>query len=85
MDNPQNSAYSISWIQSIADIDRDQWDALAQPLPTPFLEWDWLRLMELSGSATAKTGWLPHHLIVRRGSDLVAGRNARSDPEAPDG
>ena len=69
---PQTSAYSISWIQNIADIDRDQWDALAKLLPTPFLEWDWLRLMELSGSTTAKTGWLPHHLIVRRGSDLVA-------------
>jgi predicted N-acyltransferase len=69
---PQTSAYSISWNQNIADIDRDQWDALAQLLPTPFLEWDWLRLMELSGSTTAKTGWLPHHLIVRRGSDLVA-------------
>jgi predicted N-acyltransferase len=68
----QSSAYSISWIQNISDIDRDEWDALAKPLATPFLEWDWLRLMELSGSTTAKTGWLPHHLTVRRGSDLVA-------------
>ena len=67
----QTSAYSISWIQNIAEIDRDAWDALAKPLPTPFLEWDWLRLIELSGSTTAKTGWLPHHLVVRRGSHLV--------------
>ena len=67
----QTSAYSISWIQNIAEIDHDEWDALAKPLPTPFLEWDWLRLIELSGSTTAKTGWLPHHLVVRRGSHLV--------------
>jgi predicted N-acyltransferase len=67
----QPSAYSFSWIQNIADIDRDEWDALAKPLPTPFLEWDWLRLMELSGSTTARSGWLPHHLVVRRGSNLV--------------
>ena len=67
-----SSNYSISWIQNIAEIDRDEWDALAKPIPTPFLEWDWLRLMELSGSTTAKTGWLPHHLVMRRGSTLVA-------------
>jgi predicted N-acyltransferase len=72
MAKPQPPAYSISWIQSISDIDRNEWDALAKPLPTPFLEWDWLRLMELSGSTTAKTGWLPYHLTVRHGSDLVA-------------
>ena len=67
-----SSAYSISWIQNISEINRDEWDGLAKRQPTPFLEWDWLRLMELSGSTTAKTGWLPHHLTVRRGSDLVA-------------
>jgi predicted N-acyltransferase len=72
MGQGQTSAYTISWIQNIDDIDRDEWDALAKPLPTPFLEWDWLRLMERSGSTTAKTGWLPYHLTVRRGSDLVA-------------
>jgi predicted N-acyltransferase len=68
----QSSTYTISWVQNISEIDRQEWDALAKPLPTPFLEWDWLRLMELSGSATAKTGWLPHHLTIRRGSNLVA-------------
>jgi len=72
MANAQSTAYSISWAPSISDIDRDEWDALAKPLPTPFLEWDWLRLMELSGSTTAQTGWLPHHLTVRHGSNLVA-------------
>jgi predicted N-acyltransferase len=68
----QTSAYTISWVQNISEIDQNKWDALAKPLPTPFLEWNWLRLMELSGSTTAKTGWLPHHLTVRHGSDLVA-------------
>jgi predicted N-acyltransferase len=38
MAKPQTSTYSISWIQSIANIDRHEWDALAKPLPTPFLE-----------------------------------------------
>jgi predicted N-acyltransferase len=66
------STYSISWIRSIAEIDQPAWDALAKPLSTPFLEWHWLRLMETSGSATVQTGWLPHHLTVWDGRDLVA-------------
>ncbi len=66
------SSYAISWIQQLSEIDRDAWDALAKPLSTPFLEWDWLRLMEISGSATAKTGWLPHHLTVWSGENLAA-------------
>ena len=67
-----SSSYSIRWIRQITEIDRDAWDALATPLATPFLEWDWLRLMEISGSTTAKTGWLPHHLTVWSGRNLVA-------------
>jgi predicted N-acyltransferase len=67
-----SSSYSISWIQDISKIGKPAWDALAVSLPTPFLEWDWLRLMEISGSATAKTGWLPNHLTVWSGRDLVA-------------
>ncbi len=66
------SSYTTSWIQQLSKIDHKAWDALAKPLSTPFLEWDWLRLMETSGSATAKTGWLPHHLTVWSGGDLVA-------------
>lgn len=72
MAKQNSSRYSISWIRNIFEIDQAQWDALAKPLSTPFLEWDWLRLMELSGSATAKTGWLPHHLTVWAGRDLIA-------------
>ena len=66
------SSYTISWIQQLSELDRDAWDALAKPLSTPFLEWDWLRLMEISGSASAKAGWLPHHLAVWSGENLVA-------------
>ncbi len=66
------SSYSIEWVRQISEINREAWDALAKPLSTPFLEWDWLRLMEISGSTTAKTGWLPHHLTVWSGRNLVA-------------
>ncbi len=64
--------YSVAWISKLADIPQASWDALAMPLKTPFLEWDWLNNLETSGSATGKNGWLPHHLTVWRDKQLIA-------------
>ncbi|MBE9186176.1 N-acetyltransferase [Microcoleus sp. LEGE 07076] len=64
--------YSVAWISKIAEIPQASWDALAMPLKTPFLEWDWLNNLEISGSASGKTGWLPHHLTVWRDKQLIA-------------
>jgi uncharacterized protein len=68
----QESNLKFIWVGSLSEIDRDAWDALARPLPTPFLEWDWLWLMEASGSTTAETGWIPRHLTVWSGGSLMA-------------
>lgn len=64
--------YSVTWIQKIAQIPKAQWDALAQPLKTPFLEWEWLNNLETSGSATARTGWQPCHLTIWQDKQLIA-------------
>jgi uncharacterized protein len=64
--------HSVTWISKLADIPQAQWDALAMPLKTPFLEWEWLNNMETSGSTTAKTGWLPNHLTIWRERQLIA-------------
>ncbi|CAB5087524.1 FIG110192: hypothetical protein [Olavius algarvensis associated proteobacterium Delta 3] len=72
MTRNDSASYTIEWIRKIADIDQSQWDALAVPLDTPLLEWDWLSLMERSGSISPKNGWLPNHLVVRRGRKLAA-------------
>ncbi len=63
---------TLTWIDKIRDIPQAEWDALALPLATPFLEWQWLNNLETSGSATAKTGWLPSHLTVWRDNALIA-------------
>ena len=63
--------YSLSWISKIAEIPQSEWDALAMPLNTPFLEWEWLNNIETSGSATARTGWQPCHLVVWQNSQLI--------------
>ncbi len=64
--------YSIRWLSNIADVDQAAWDALAEPLTTPFLEWQWLHQMEASGSTTAKTGWLPRHLTLWSDQNMIA-------------
>ena len=72
MTQPQPTSYAVAWINSISEVDPVQWDALAEPLTTPFLEWEWLREMEISKSTTAETGWLPQHLTIWSGNRLVA-------------
>ncbi|MBS0015581.1 MAG: N-acetyltransferase [Arthrospira sp. SH-MAG29] len=66
------SPYSVAWISQISEVPQSEWDRLAQPLKTPFFEWDWLHNLEASGSATGQAGWLPNHLTVWRDSQLVA-------------
>ena len=62
----------IALVHSMADIDRDEWDALVGEDGSPFLEWDWLDALERAGCVTAKRGWVPHHLTVRADGRLVA-------------
>ncbi|MBD1848904.1 GNAT family N-acetyltransferase [Leptolyngbya sp. FACHB-711] len=64
--------YAVQWIHKIEEIPQAEWDAIAVPLKTPFLEWTWLHNMETSGSVGANSGWLPTHLTVWRDRSLVA-------------
>jgi predicted N-acyltransferase len=61
----------VEWKGSMQEIPKEAWDALAGPLPTPALEWEWLARLESSGSVCPDTGWLPAHLTVWRGSELA--------------
>lgn len=63
--------YVIQWQRSIAGLSRSEWDLLAEPMQSPFLEWEWLKLLEESSSACDETGWHPLHLTVRRAGILV--------------
>ena len=63
--------YTLDWKTGIAQIDRQAWDALAVPAELPFLEWDWLFLLESSGCVSRQTGWMPLHLTAWRDSALV--------------
>ncbi len=66
-----NGSYTISRHSDIHEIDASAWNALAEPLPTPLLEWEWLARMEESKSVAPQAGWLPCHLCVWHSSTLV--------------
>jgi predicted N-acyltransferase len=64
--------YSVIWTNKITEVPQAVWGALAMPLKTPFLEWDWLNNMETSHSTTANAGCLPNHLTLWRDRVLIA-------------
>ena len=60
----------------VADIGRAAWDgcnATAEYGDNPFTCFDFLDILEESGSVGARTGWLPRHLSVRDAAGEVAG------------
>lgn len=57
-------------VGGIREIPPAEWDSLAPP-GNPFLAHAFLEALEASGSATAKTGWQPCHLVLREGNRLV--------------
>ena len=61
----------IRWHSAMAEVNRTEWDRLAQPLGTPLLEWRWLHSMEASDSIAPRAGWHPRHLTVWRNERLV--------------
>ena len=62
---------SLRVVQKIAEVMRERWDALIAGA-TPFLKWDWLESLEQAGCVNDKTGWLPHHIVVEKGDELIA-------------
>ncbi|WP_136810065.1 GNAT family N-acetyltransferase [Desulfosediminicola flagellatus] len=62
---------TVRWFESIGEVDREQWDKLAQSLSTPLLEWQWLHHLEASGSISSRFGWQPYHLTVWDQQELV--------------
>ncbi len=59
------------WVDSLKSVEAQTWNALVQD-QSPFLEWEWLRSLELSGCVSPREGWQVSHLLVYRGKQLVA-------------
>jgi predicted N-acyltransferase len=72
MADGSGSIQQLRLTERIGDIPAASWDRCAGT-DNPFLSHAFLRALEVSGSATAKTGWLPQHLIAEDGEGRVLG------------
>ena len=66
------AADGFDWLDRITEVEKEQWDRLTAQYETPLLDWDWLRILEESGSVTPDEGWIPQHLVLYRDGRLVA-------------
>jgi uncharacterized protein len=60
----------VKLVQGIGQIEAATWDACVGP-DQPFLRHAFLAALEDSGSASQRTGWLPLHLVVESGGELL--------------
>lgn len=68
------SDLKIRMIERLSEIDREQWDSVANPDGQPFdpfISWDFLQALEESGCAVEQTGWGPRHLLAEKDEVLV--------------
>jgi predicted N-acyltransferase len=65
-----SSTLSLTLHKSIAEIPAAAWDECAGGR-NPFVAHGFLSAVEDSGSATARTGWLPQHAVLRDGEDRI--------------
>ncbi len=57
---------TVTMLSAVSEVRAAEWDACAGT-NNPFIRHAFLDAMERSGSACARTGWLPRHLLVRDG------------------
>lgn len=53
------------------DIPSTAWDALDGVAEAPFLSWAWLDALEQTGCVDEEAGWLPHHITLWSGDELL--------------
>lgn len=63
---------TVRVLGAVADVPQAGWDALVPDDARPFLSWDFLDVLEKSGSAVPERGWRPAHVTLWRDDALVA-------------
>ncbi len=65
------SKVELEVLPSVAAVPAETWDAMASP-DDPFTTHAFLHALESSGSAAARTGWVPCHLLLREAGEAQA-------------
>lgn len=55
---------------SLAKVSKESWNALVGS-DNPFVEYEFLRLLEDSGSVGIQTGWLPFYIVVKENDQVL--------------
>ena len=63
--------FSVSFVNSIEEIGRDNWNALAGT-DNPFIRYEFLHALGSTGCTTEETGWKPLHVVVSENSAAVS-------------
>lgn len=66
------ASLTLRVLEGVTDVPREAWDALLRPGSSPFVEHTWLACLEEAGCVGERTGWLPRHLALYDGDELVA-------------
>lgn len=69
---PLMSSLSIGMVTSAAGIPRAVWERLCPP-NHPFLNLDFLSILEHHGAAGRHLGWVPRHLVATHADDEIVG------------
>jgi uncharacterized protein len=59
-------------VPRIKDIPRESWDALLREGSSPFVEHTWLDCLEEASCVGEASGWIPRHLALYDGDELIA-------------
>ena len=73
-DNDPSQSLTLRPASSFAQIDKTVWNDLATAngrAYNPFISYDFLKLLEDSGSCTRETGWLSYPLLLERGDTVI--------------
>jgi hypothetical protein len=62
----------LSLADSIAQVGPESWAELEGPARFPFLSYEWLSALEISGCLGVSRGWIPRHILIHDGSSLRA-------------
>ena len=62
----------LSLAESIAELSADLWSELEGPEAYPFLRREWLSAFEDSDCLGIDRGWVPRHLVIKKGSEVLA-------------
>ena len=72
MGDVEPAALTLKVVGSLAEVDPAEWDACAGA-DDPFVGHAFLWALEESGSATARAGWAPHHVLLESAAGRLLG------------